>query len=230
MRRARGAPASRLTNSLFVGRRSRRSSRPKSRVRELRSVPPPLLRRSRSNRFGWGSSRRPWGRGVHHHKRFEALVVTAKKQVPCAIAVTRRDVAGHYQPKSVMPSTPGSSDSNVFRRSCSDPARIRQPRLAAQLRGCHPRMASFHLHDARPRPDNRLGDPRELEDGTVGLDPSRACVRTPLFTMFDHGLPPLPMTRPKSLSGAEVVPFPFATMEIRVPSRRRRVRVPAVSR
>jgi len=224
MRRARGAPASRLTNSLFVGRRSRRSSRPKSRVRELRSVPPPLLRRSRSNLPVGDPLAGHGGEGFIATGVFKALVVTAKKQVPCAIAVTRRDVAGRSSDRNrEVPSTPGSSDANVFRRSCSDPARIRQPRLAAQLRGCHPRMASFHLHLG-------LGDPRELEDGTVGLDPSRACVRTPLFTMFDHGLPPLPMTRPKSLSGAEVVPFPFATMEIRVPSRRRRVRVPAVSR
>lgn len=97
------------------------------------------------------------------------------------------------------PLTPGSSDPNAFRRSCSDPARIRQTRLAAHLRGCcwdrHPcgrwthRAASFHLH-------RELGDSREPEDGTVGLDPSRACVRPPLFTMFDHGWPPLPMTRP----------------------------------
>ena len=47
--------------------------------------------------FGWGSSRRPWGRGVRRDDRFEAFVVTAKKQVPSSIAAGRMGIAGCFR-------------------------------------------------------------------------------------------------------------------------------------
>lgn len=81
-------------------------------------------------------------------------------------------------------------------------AAARLPSGPASLRRLDTQMASFHLQ-------HRLGDLRESDGGTVGLDPSRACVRTSLFTKSDHGWPPLPMTRPKSLSGAEVCTVSF---------------------
>lgn len=105
---------------------------------------------------GWGSSRRPWGRRVRRDARFEAFVATAKKQVIVSPAI-REAMDGKMKGSqgAFAPSTPGSSDPNAFRRSCSDPARIRQTRLAAHLRGCcwdrRPcgrwtrRAASFHL-------------------------------------------------------------------------------------
>jgi hypothetical protein len=97
------------------------------------------------------------------------------------------------------PSVPGSSDASAFRRlllgSCEDPsvtpcgASARLPTGPVPLREQDNQKASSHLRF-------RLGDLKEYADGTVGLDPSRACVRPSLFTMFDHGWPPLPMTRP----------------------------------
>jgi hypothetical protein len=214
MRRALGAPSSRRTKSLFVRRCSCRSRRPKP-MGERASLRSAWASPSHAASFGAGKPRAGHGGG-----RF--------------VTKQRRE-AWHRTVGEA-----GRSDADAFRRLCSDPARIRQMRFAEHLRGCrldrppcggwtHPRKsedkqaASFHLL-------HELGGPRELDGGTVGLDPSRACIRTPLFTMYDHGWPPLPMTRPKSLSGAEVVPCPFAVMELRVPSRRRGAPVSAVSR
>lgn len=187
MLRARSAPASQRSD--FVHR-----SPPRPTFRSARrSVPPPLLRRSQSN-LSVGDP--PVGHGG------EGFVApSAVKQA------TDRDEAGsswyryrlNEHRRVLPPSVPGSSDASVFRRlllgSCEDPpvtpcgASARLPSGPVPLREQDDQMASSHLHF-------RLGDLKEYEDGTVGLDPSRACVRPSLFTMFDHGWPSLPMTRP----------------------------------
>jgi len=78
-------------------------------VKELRSVPPACVH-TRGQPCGWGTTRRPWWRGVRRDVRREARVVTVEET--------------------------GTSDSCAFRRLCSDPARIRQLRFAEKLRGC----------------------------------------------------------------------------------------------
>jgi hypothetical protein len=145
--------------------------------------------------FGWGSLRRPWWRGVRRAVCGEAGGVTAMKQVsgPALLPFPRE------HRRVFPPSVPGSSDAGAFRRpllgSCEDPpvtpcgAAARLPSGPASLRRLDNQMASSHLHVG-------LGDPGDYDDETVGLDPSRACVRASLFTMFDHGWPSLPMTRP----------------------------------
>jgi len=111
-------------------------------VKELRSVPPPLLRRSRSNRSVGDPSAGHGGEG------FVATpydVVTAMKQVPRWHCYLREGASlGIFQ----APSTLGSSDAGTFRCPCSDSVRIRRAHLAMHTRGC--RWRPFGLRGPRP--------------------------------------------------------------------------------
>jgi hypothetical protein len=188
MRRARRAPASRCASSLLASRRSRRMSRgsfapfrPRffvARGPAVRlGIPPPAMgARGSSRRSFLRRSSRPRRSGFDPHRCGMKGIAgrTFRRTVDAR-------VLGRGRLSTPVARIPRGSARHALRRTCE--VAFRPPPFGGDLR------ASFHRHHG-------LGDPREPEDGTVGLDPSRACVRTSLFTMNDHGWPPLPMTRP----------------------------------
>lgn len=96
-------------------------------VRELRSVPPPLLRRTRTSLSAGDPPAGHGGEGFVVEGALRRAFETAMKRVLDAIAGARMRSQGGFPP-----STLGSSDAGAFRRPCSDPVRIRRRRLAAR--------------------------------------------------------------------------------------------------
>lgn len=186
------------TKSSFVRRRHRSALSGTRRgghgmVTSLRSAPASSSLAVQPD--GWGSSRRPWGRGVRRAVCGEAGDVTAMKQVPaphccCAegapqgVSTVGTRVLGRRRVSRPVARILRGSASHSLRSSCE----------VAVWTGL---LAEAGRSDGLVPPSRRVGWTRVKKcDGTVGLDPSRACVRPPLFTMLDHGWPPLPMTRP----------------------------------
>jgi len=129
----------------------RSGSRPE--VKELRSVPPPLLRRSRSNLSVGDPSAGHGGEGFVATAALQRTVVTAMKQV------SRRHCCRHEGASLgifEVPSTLGASDPDILRCPCSDPVRIRQARLATHLRGCCLALLAEHFDSLAP-PSARAG-------------------------------------------------------------------------
>lgn len=132
MRRARCAPASQRTKSLFVRRRSCRSVWLEARGERASLRSAPASSSLAVQPFGWGSLRRPWWRGV----RREVLRLRDRDEAGFTptLLFAGRNVLRRFE----APLTLGASDASALRRLCSDPARIRRAHLAMHPRGCQP--------------------------------------------------------------------------------------------